>query len=464
MMKIKISILLGVALFFLVSCGKTDSGIVPQKPEVTTGNNNPVADPVDASGADYVPSNNIKVYIGGGDNATGAFLGYLGDTNGWPFVQQYADGYYINNFALNTDPLDATQNQRLTAMAGLFTNKNLFYETDEQRTDDASDEAKLAILKANGFKVNYAIINRGVVDSRLVALKTNGPITILGMGAPWQVNGDISSSTAGAIAWRDGIAKTDGSGIDGPLGLWIANTTNYREGSISGVKYAHKAGKIAMVMISPYQSNTPDALLSGSIDCVQKHEDAGASPDIWAVEYYAAQIKQYPVTPEKTTAGEPGQSLTGVAYYIIRHLNGKSKVALNTTLPNANIMANGSALTVKLPQNNGNVDFSIPLTISSNDDAWVDVCPLIMASADNDNYAISYVMNGVNITKGVLGKGFPCFNSFRLKGTSTNNLIIRVKSKAGVSANGLTNITLNLMSHAGLPTNKMSSLTIKCST
>lgn len=457
------SVLLAATLFLLVSCSKKEPGIVPEKPGTTNGNNNPSPDPVDLSGSDYIPSQNIKVYIGGGDNATGAFLGYLGDPSGWTYVQANADGYYINNFALNTSKIDATQKQRLTSMSALFINKNAFYETDAQRTDDTSDVAKIAILKADGFNVKYAIINRGVTDSRLAALKTGGPITILGMGAPWLVNGDINSTTASAIAWRDGIAKTDGSGIDGPLGLWINNTTNYREGSFSGVKYAHKANKIAMVIISPYLANTPEALLSGSINCIQQHEDAGASPDIWAVEYYAAQIKQYLVTPEKTATGEPGQSLTGVAYYIIRHLNGKSKVVLNTASPNSNIVSNGNTLNVKLPQNSGKVDFSIPLTLSSTDDNWVDVCPLIIGTADNDNYAISYVLNGVNVTKGVTSKGFPCFNTFRLKGTNTNNLVIRVKSKVGINASGVTNITLNLMSHAGLPTNKVSSLKITCS-
>lgn len=452
-MKRCLSLFFVAALLLCLSCSKKGS-TTPEKPDVP--------DPIDSSGSEYIPSQNIKVYVGGGDNATGAFLGYLGDPSGWTYVQQNADGYYINNFALNTNKTDATQNQRLTSMAALFTNKNAFYETDQQRTDDVSDAAKIGILKSDGFNVNYAIINRGVTDSRLAALNSGGPITILGMGAPWLVDGDINSTTTGAIAWRDGITKTDGSGIDGPLGLWITNDRKYQQGSFSGVKYAHKLGKTAMVMISPYESKTPDALLAGSIDCIQKHEDAGASPDLWAIEYYAAQIQQYPVTPEKTSTGEPAKSLTGVAYYLMKHLKGKSKVELNTASPNANIVNNGNALAVKLPQNNGKVDFSIPLTISSDDDAWVDVCPLIKGTVDNDNYAITYVLNGLNITKAVTNKGFPCFNTFRLRGTKKNDLVLRVKSKAGNNATGVTNITVDLMSHSGLSGNKVSSLKITC--
>jgi hypothetical protein len=35
-------------------------------------------------------------------------------------VQQNAEGYYINNFALNTNKNDALQNQRLTSLSALF--------------------------------------------------------------------------------------------------------------------------------------------------------------------------------------------------------------------------------------------------------------------------------------------------------------------------------------------------------
>nr|WP_294898220.1 hypothetical protein [uncultured Pedobacter sp.] len=94
-----------------------------------------------------VPNQNIKVYIGGGDNTTGAFLGYLGHPEDWRYVQQNADGYYINNFALNTNKEDATQNQRLGALSTLFSKKNVFYETDLERTDDNSDAIKIGILK-----------------------------------------------------------------------------------------------------------------------------------------------------------------------------------------------------------------------------------------------------------------------------------------------------------------------------
>jgi hypothetical protein len=435
------------------SCQKAENfdQLPPASPNITTG---PIT----------VPNQNIKVYVGGGDNAAGAFTGYLDTPDGWRYVQQYADGYYINNFALNTTKGDATQNQRLGAMAALFSNKNAFYETDLEHTDDNSDAIKIDILKSRGFNVNYSIINRGVTESRKTALKSGGPITILGMGAPWLVQGSINSNTASAISWREGIAKTDGSGIDGPLGLWIANTTGYREGSISGVKYAHELGKIAMVMISPYESKTPDALLSGSIDCIQKHEDAGASPDIWAIEYYAAQIQQYPVTPEKTVTGEPAKSLTGVAYYLIRHLRGKSKLSLNTAQSNASIVDKTTSLEVKLPVNSGNVDFSVPLNISSNDDAWVDTTPLIKASADNQNYNITYLLNNLDITEAVTGKGFPCFNQYRLKGSQKLDLVMKVKSKTTVSGSLPVNVTVDLMSHPGMLNNKVSSLQIKCVT
>lgn len=424
----------------------------------------PIEKPVNNPGVITIPNQNIKVYIGGGDNAAGAFIGYLDNPNDWSYVQQNADGYYINNFALNTSRIDVTQNQRLGALSALFSNKSAFYETDLERTDDNSDAIKIDILKSRGFSVNYSVINRGVSESRKTALKAGGPITILGMGAPWLVQGNINSNTPGGIKWRDGIAKTDGSGTDGPIGLWIENRTGYREGSISGVKYAQALGKIAMVMISPYEAKTPDALLSGSIDCIQKHEDAGASPDIWAVQYYAAQLQQYPVTPEKTITGEPAKSITGVAYYLLRHLRGKSKVSLDVAKSNANIVDKTTSLEVKMPIISNNVDFSIPLNITSNDDAWVDTTPLIKASTDNQNYSITYTLNGLDVTSSVTEKGFPCFKEYRLKGSQKLDLVVRIKNKTPVSGALPINVTIDIMSHPGMLVNKVSSLLLKCNT
>lgn len=43
----------------------------------------------------YTFQDTAKVYIGGGDEHTGAYDGYLKDPNRWTWVRQNADGYYV---------------------------------------------------------------------------------------------------------------------------------------------------------------------------------------------------------------------------------------------------------------------------------------------------------------------------------------------------------------------------------
>lgn len=427
----------------------------------------PILDPSKTVSTNPTQITNTQVYVGGGDNDAGAFVGYLNDPTGWPYVRQYANGYYTNNFALNTNTADATQNSKLGSMSSLFTNKNVFYETDLARTDDNSDMVKIGILKARGFGIPLCVINRGVSATRIASLKSDmGPI-VLGMGAPWQVTGDINS-TLGA-SWRTAIDNSQGSGTDGPLGLWKTNQGDMQNGSISGVKYAHSKGKLAMVMMAPYQSGTGAEFLRVGKLCVQQHEDAGANPDIWAIEYYAAQLEQYPVTPEKISTGEPAASVTGLAYYLIRHLRGEAKALLNTAASNSNIVDKGTSVEVKLPvSSSGDVSFSVPLNVISTDDAWLDVCPLIKATLtdNNKNYAVNFTLNGLDVTNDLLNGGFACFKDYRLQGAKKLNMVVNIVSTKKIAAaqQVALDIKLDLFSHPGSTNKLSSSLIIKCTT
>ena len=111
------------------------------------------------------------VYIGGGDNSPGAFDGYLSNPNGWSYVRSHAAGYYINNFALNANPNDTTQAGKLQQMANLFTNKNVFYETDQARSDDYTDKVNIDILRLYFNGPTYATLNDGWTGSRITALQ-----------------------------------------------------------------------------------------------------------------------------------------------------------------------------------------------------------------------------------------------------------------------------------------------------
>jgi hypothetical protein len=58
-------------------------------------------------------------------------------------------------------------------------------------------------------------------------------------------------------------------------------------------------------------------------DCqahVRYLEAHGADPEVYMVSYYAGQFEAYPVLPEANPDGSPAATITGVAYWLIHHI------------------------------------------------------------------------------------------------------------------------------------------------
>ena len=85
-----------------------------------------------------------KIYIGGD---TFGWNDMITSPEKWAWTRANVDGFYINNFCLNPNPSDESQNFRLRQFAGLFTHKNVFYETDAVRSSIAADKANIDILR-----------------------------------------------------------------------------------------------------------------------------------------------------------------------------------------------------------------------------------------------------------------------------------------------------------------------------
>ncbi|MBE7157455.1 MAG: hypothetical protein INR62_03305 [Rhodospirillales bacterium] len=111
-----------------------------------------------------------KVYIGGGDEHRGAFDGYLNDPAGWTWVRQNADGYYVNTFPLKDKGDEPALNAQLNGMAGLFTHRNVFYETEAEsyaHRVHRAEEARLLLLVGHQAQAEHAGLDvavAGLVD------------------------------------------------------------------------------------------------------------------------------------------------------------------------------------------------------------------------------------------------------------------------------------------------------------
>jgi hypothetical protein len=275
-------------------------------------------------------SNAAQVFIGGGDNQAAAWAGYLSGSANWTFVRQNASGYYTNNFAVARPEAPAN----LQAMANLFTSKNVFYETDFVRTTDFADKVNIDRLIGAGLRVAYTSCNKDLNGDRIAALQWRYWRPVLFMVPPWQISGNMFGSDPTAVFDRSKINICSGVATDGPMGYWNTNFQQMREGSYSSVNYAKNAGKQSMVMLATYSAGTGhyvagNLAVSGqnyyniARQCVLMHENQNAAPTVWAVSYYAEQLEKYPVTPEKNANGSPAGTITGVAYWLIKHLRGE---------------------------------------------------------------------------------------------------------------------------------------------
>ncbi len=394
-----------------------------------------------------------KVYIGGGDEHLGAFDGYINDPNGWTWVRQNADGYYINTFPLSDDPNNATINGELSTMSSLFTNKNVMYETEAEsyanRIFDADDKARIPILQQNGFNVTYTTCNGNFTDARATILKTySGTRPLLALQGPWAIGGDINSTNSLAVQWRTLITKNNGSSTDSPLAIWASNQNNCRNGSYSGVKYSHAQGKIAEVMLCPHGLGTDANWLSMSKQYVRDHEDNDALPDIWAVSYYAAYLEAHAVTPEQVN-GAPAASVTGVGYYIIHHLKDPDGVA-TLSAPAQNNLTNTS-YGADIGISAASQTFTVNLANSS---SWLDLAAVVRARVEDANSAwnITLTYGGQDVTSAMKSSSGYCFyKTNRLNPNSTKTITVTVAAKSGKTSSAPLAIYFDLLPHPTVP-------------
>jgi hypothetical protein len=267
-----------------------------------------------------------KVYIGGD---TFGWDDMITGPEKWAWTRANVDGFYINNFCFGPDPSDEIQNYRLRQFAGLFTHKNVYYETDAVRSTIEADKTNIDILRKFFNGPTYTALNIdstapmvGTYADHVQALKWRDPNRpVLSMWGPWALGGNLESGTENAINTLNRINESDGYATDGPARLWAEDAGGYKGAEESAISYSHAKGKIASVMLAPFtcQGNAA-AWLADCQAHVRYLEAHGADPEVYMVSYYAGQFEAYPVLPEANPDGSPAATITGVAYWLVHHL------------------------------------------------------------------------------------------------------------------------------------------------
>ena len=331
----------------------------------------------------------------------------------WTFVRDNVDGLYVNFIMMKR-----LQEGLLEKTVGMLRTHRVFLESDQRLPrpgDDTSgasagdDQAFILKLHGSGLRIPYTSLNYGWSLDRAANLvqfdKLPGaPRKNLVQVGPWNLGGAIDGGAEGNgrrnAAYREWIDAADGVSTDGPMGLWKSNSGHMREGSVSVVRFAHRGGKMAAIMLGPYGAKNPDyepgQFLSVSQDAVRLHEDSAAVPDIWTVFEYATSIK---AVPEQEN-GRAAPTTTGVAFWLLHHLRDPDREMSLSASPNGWHPAGGS----------GGRAFAIML---SNRSSWTDFAPRVRLVAAGHNSRVRAFVDGQNVSRAIRD-GVPFSGALRL--------------------------------------------------
>lgn len=429
-----------------------------------------------------LPERKVEVYIGIADRWHD-----IDDSDNyrkWSYVRQNAAGFYTNfiqmwqnSYQNSQDPQKSCDNMRKA-----FFKNGCFFETSmETQVNDSpnginnetTDKKYIDLLTNAGFAVDNTSLNYGVDDQRIKTLRTyNGTRSCLTLVGPWTIGGDIESdATIGNKQIRDNILFTDGMETDGPLGFWYNDSGQMREGSYSLVKYVTENKRISAVMLAPYDAgvagyNQTKDYLTVSKQCVLNHEDNNASPDIWTIWTYG-ELSDEPTFPESFVDSlgetEPANTLMGVGYWLIKHLNNFPKLGITMGNVNNNVTVkatNDTTTEVSISKgSNGVFEYNMPIILSNDGEPQIEISPVIHATIDGNSkdWDISFNMAGNDVTdKIVYNGGLNCINNFRISKTNKLTLILNIKSKNNNASTLLSPVSIKIETMSNISNTKNS--------
>jgi hypothetical protein len=383
--------------------------------------------------------------------------------NQWTYSRTNADGYYTNFIVMYNNNQAGNAQQTMNNMRSAFVNNGCFFETSLEtalNNSQTTDESNIDMLTTASFNVNVASLNYGYDAGRVSTLRTyKNTRPCLAIEGAWTFGGDINSSANAQV--RSDILNEDGVELDGPMGLWYANSNNMQNATYTTVQFAHSHGLKAALMLAPYAAGVSgytatNNFFSTSKDCVLKCEDNNAVPDMWTIWTYGEDPGQH-VFPESTTTGgvtSPANTLMGVGYWLLKHLNNLPQMQItNGSVGNNTTVSQVNSTQTQVSMNTvGDTTsfYSMPVTFSNSSDPQIEISPVISAAitGDTGNWQITFSAGGVDVTNDVISNGgLNCISTKRITSTNSLNLMVNIKA-LNQAAQPLT-ITFKNMANAG---------------
>lgn len=350
---------------------------------------------------------NYEVYPG-----SAFYLPQMLDRSQWAFVASRANGLYHHPVGFG-DLSDAEE----TTYTSHFTNRFAMVEGDMGSGSTTGDVANLQRMTALGLAPVAAFVNRPSsnlsVWRQLVRNNAAQGAPSYEMLAPHRLDDS-------PLGWYDPIrdyaranmlvAGCIGSGVDAPVYLYVNEGTAYRQTIYDLRDWSVANGRRFNYLISPNNSYNA-ALLADTLFTVRDLEDQGHEPDVYGVVLYGE--RPVDLVPEKTTVNgvdQPATTITGLAYYLIKHRDGEPGTLDLSALRSGTDHAAG-VMAPTLSQSSQSV--ALPVTgpsswtlRMSNTSSWLDYAGVLRARTQGaaGDWSISFSSAGTDVTSSVLSE------------------------------------------------------------
>ena len=394
---------------------------------------------------------NYEVYPG-----SAFYMTQMVDSASYPYTAEFANGFYYHHVGF----FDLTTVQK-QAICNNFSNRFSMIETGMKETAPDPCTARMNEIAAFGLQPFSGFINNPTRNPSLwreVCFNTSkaGGSSYM-MTPPHRIYGQVGgwyNPIYDRLRANFDVVGCGGSGVDAPVYLYVNRTPFYRQVIWDQRDDTLAHGKKFIFIVSPnnsyYQQLMIDALAT-----VRSLEDNGHEPSIYTPEVYGA--RPVDLTPETTNYNgvvQANWTITGLAYYLLKHRDGEPgtldlyatsngvSYAKNVTAP---VLANGSQI---LPLNPSRTNtYTLTLT---NRSQWLDYAGVLRARASGQltNWNVSFTLAGTNITTNVLSaEGYVFLGSRRLFGQTNQQVTLTIGPKGAAQP---LDLVVEALPHAGV--------------
>ncbi len=413
------------------------------------------------------------------------------DRSLWPYVAANADGYYNHTwgwsppFIPNTHfpPFAAADQAKLAAN---FAHKHVILECGMDPSQHAippdhtgthSDPQVVTEMAKLGMNTDCVLLDdvlpdkavtptpaafveqwRTYCDNNYKDHASPGMLSY-GMTAEWVFTSDSTLTSPGWEWLRQDILAphSGGESFDCPAGFYAASSPIYRGPKYvqifnSALQWVQQHGRKFVYVVSPLNDTPPAQWLRDFKQNVQGLEDSDAEPDIYGIETYCLNpAKDGPnvaLTPEKNPDGSPANTITGAAYYALKHRDGEPGTL---TLSAASAGGSSSVPSLSWPAPGRQSRYTLTLHNSS---PWLDYAAVFraMRTGIGKGHSMQFQVGGIDVTPAVLGSGFVFYKKLRLLPSSAQQIDVTLTTAErtrGQRANPPPRVKLTLLAHTG---------------